>query len=193
MKHKLFLKSYVQNNFLLIAGLLISSSIFAYTPNSTDAVDAVDYAYLQDKYNATTLNPAVNTDILLKESRVTGYETADLSMVDGMVREVVFVGSSTIDYWSSSPEDLVADMKDTGTNTEMSLVNRGMGGSILAQQIYYFDRLVVPHAPKVVAFYCANDVDNETTEYVWELIRYYEYKIHTAWPNTVFCIASVNP
>jgi lysophospholipase L1-like esterase len=75
----------------------------------------------------------------------------------------------------------------------MSLVNRGMGGSLLAQQIYYFDRLVVPHAPKVVAFYCANDVDNETTEYVWELIRYYEYKIHTAWPNTVFCIASMNP
>ena len=86
--------------------------------------------YLQAKYDATTLNPAVNTAITVKESRVTGYETADLSMVGGKVREVVFVGSSTIDYWSQSPENLVADMKDTGTNTEMSLVNRGMGGSV---------------------------------------------------------------
>ena len=82
---------------LLIGILAFTTNAFAYTPNSTDAVDATDYAYLKAKYDATTLNPAVNTAITAKESRVEGYETADLSMVGGMVREVVFVGSSTID------------------------------------------------------------------------------------------------
>lgn len=193
MKFKSFTKYRNIVPFSILFCIANASNVYAYTPNAIDAVDATDLAYLQSTHDATTLNPVVNPALTTRESSVSSYETADSGMSGGPVREVVFVGSSTIAYWSAAPEDLVTDMKDVGTNTEMSLVNRAMGGSVLAEQLYYFDRLVLPHTPKVVAFYCANDIDDKTTDYIFELIRYYEYKIHAAWPNTVFCIVSFNP
>ena len=61
---------------------------------------------------------------------------------------ILFLGSSSIRMW-----DLGKWFPD------MPVTNRGFGGSEIADSLYYFDRLVVPYAPKAIVFYAGdNDV-----------------------------------
>jgi hypothetical protein len=52
---------------------------------------------------------------------------------------VLFVGSSSIVRWKSLARDF----------PEVRVVNRGFGGSELADSVHYLDRLVLPHQPRV--------------------------------------------
>ncbi|NLB96165.1 MAG: hypothetical protein GX785_10695 [Armatimonadetes bacterium] len=61
---------------------------------------------------------------------------------------LLFVGSSSIVGW-----DVARFFPDVPT------INRGFGGSQLADSVYYFDRIVLPHRPKVVVLYAGdNDI-----------------------------------
>lgn len=62
----------------------------------------------------------------------------------------LFVGSSSIRFWKT----LGADM------APMPAVNRGFGGSTIADVDYYFDRVVAPYRPRAIVFYAGeNDLD----------------------------------
>lgn len=62
---------------------------------------------------------------------------------------VLFVGSSSIRLW----ETLATDFPG------VPVLNRGFGGSHIADSIVHFDRLVAPHNPRLVVFYAGtNDV-----------------------------------
>lgn len=66
---------------------------------------------------------------------------------------VVFVGSSSIRMW-----DLKASFPDAEP------LNRGFGGSELADSVRHVDRLVLRHNPRVVVLYAGdNDVANRKT------------------------------
>jgi len=66
---------------------------------------------------------------------------------------LLFVGSSSIRMWKL--EESFPDRKT---------VNRGFGGSTLADSIHYFDRLVTPLAPKAIIVYAGdNDIKNGMT------------------------------
>ena len=70
---------------------------------------------------------------------------------------IVFVGSSSIAGWGSLAKDLEGH----------TVVRRGFGGSNVADQLKAIDRIVVPIAPAVVAYYCGdNDItfEMETVE-----------------------------
>lgn len=63
---------------------------------------------------------------------------------------VLFVGSSSIRLWGS----LRADMMP------LPVINRGFGGSTIAQANRYFDRIVTPYRPRAIVVYSGeNDVD----------------------------------
>ena len=63
---------------------------------------------------------------------------------------VLFVGSSSIRLWTS----LRADM------APLPVINRGFGGSTLAQSNLYFDRIVAPYRPRAIVLYAGeNDID----------------------------------
>ncbi|TVR83173.1 MAG: GDSL family lipase [Rhodospirillales bacterium] len=69
----------------------------------------------------------------------------------GADRLVVFYGSSSFTLWSGIGDAF----------PEHEVVNLGFGGSTLADCLEYFDRLVVPLAPKVLVVYAGdNDLDN---------------------------------
>ena len=65
--------------------------------------------------------------------------------------QVLFVGSSSIVKWRGT---LAADMAPLGT------INRGFGGSQIADVNDWFDAIVAPYAPSVIVFYAGeNDID----------------------------------
>src|SRR5580700_6683856 len=53
---------------------------------------------------------------------------------------VLFAGSSSIHMWTTLAEDF------PGVPT----INRGFGGSVIADSTYYVDRIVVPYHPKLI-------------------------------------------
>jgi lysophospholipase L1-like esterase len=62
---------------------------------------------------------------------------------------IVFVGSSSIRFWSSLKKDF----------PELPVVNRGFGGSELADSVNLADRIIVPYHPRQVVIYAgANDL-----------------------------------
>jgi len=63
---------------------------------------------------------------------------------------IVFVGSSSIRLWKT----LTADFPDH------RVLNRGFGGSELFDSVNYFDRLVLPHQPRLIVMYAGgNDIN----------------------------------
>jgi lysophospholipase L1-like esterase len=62
----------------------------------------------------------------------------------------VFIGSSSIARWSNLAESFPG----------VRVVNRGFGGSELADSARYASRVVVPHAPRIVVLYAGeNDLN----------------------------------
>lgn len=64
---------------------------------------------------------------------------------------VLFVGSSSIRLWSSLATDFPA----------RAVINRGFGGSRIADATYYADRLVAPYHPRAIVLYAG---DNDLAE-----------------------------
>ena len=89
---------------------------------------------------------------------------------------VVFVGSSSIRRWSS----LAADFP------EITLLNRGFGGSELPDSVFYADRIVIPYAPRLVVVYAGeNDLQaGKTPESVLAAFQAFHTKVHAALPKT---------
>ena len=62
----------------------------------------------------------------------------------------LFVGSSSIRFWKT----LAADM------APLPALNRGFGGSTIADVDYYFDQVVTPYHPRAIVFYAGeNDIN----------------------------------
>jgi lysophospholipase L1-like esterase len=89
---------------------------------------------------------------------------------------VLFVGSSSIRLWTT----LAADFPG------VVVVNRGFGGSHIADSIVQFDRLVLPHRPLLIVFYAGtNDIaSGKTPEQVAADFREFCGLVGTALPET---------
>lgn len=62
---------------------------------------------------------------------------------------VLFIGSSSINFWHSLAEDFPG----------VPVINRGFGGSAIEDSTYYVDRIVTPYHPKLIVMYAGdNDV-----------------------------------
>src|SRR5581483_3337547 len=83
---------------------------------------------------------------------------------------VVFVGSSTIRFWTTLAQDF------PGVPT----INRGFGGSELADSVAYADRIVIPYHPRLVVLYAGdNDLSaGKTPETVTADFRAFCAKVH---------------
>jgi lysophospholipase L1-like esterase len=63
---------------------------------------------------------------------------------------IVFVGSSSIRLWTSLTSDF----------PNLPVINRGFGGSMLADSWFYADRIVIPLQPRQVVIYAGgNDIN----------------------------------
>jgi lysophospholipase L1-like esterase len=89
------------------------------------------------------------------ESTIVEYETADKQSPVATC-PIVFTGSSTIRRWTTLTQDLAP----------LPVLNRGFGGSQIADVNYYFDRVVAPYKPRAIVFYAGdNDINAGRTPY----------------------------
>lgn len=96
---------------------------------------------------------------------------------------VVFVGSSSIRFWTTLAEDFPG----------ITTINRGFGGSELADSAFYADRIVIPCRPRLVAVYAGeNDLwDGKSPETVLVDFRAFRTKVHAALPQSKILYLSI--
>ncbi len=97
---------------------------------------------------------------------------------------VLFVGSSTIRMW-----------KTAESFPDIKTINRGFGGSQVADTLRYADRIVLPRKPKIVVLYAgSNDLAaGKTPEAVFEDWKALVKKIREALPATRILFIEIKP
>jgi lysophospholipase L1-like esterase len=98
--------------------------------------------------------------------------------------EIVFVGSSSIRYW-----------KSTEAFPDLKIINRGFGGSQMADSVRYAERIILPYKPRIVVVFAGgNDINaKKTPEKVLEDYQALVGKIHAALPKTKVYFISLFP
>lgn len=96
---------------------------------------------------------------------------------------VVFVGSSSIRLWTTLDQDF------PGVTT----INRGFGGSELADSVFYADRIVIPYDPRMVVLFAGtNDIwAGKSPETVAADFKAFRTKLHAALPATRLIYISI--
>src|SRR5688572_11927708 len=98
---------------------------------------------------------------------------------------VVFIGASSIARWSNLAESF----------PDIRTVNRGFGGSEMADSVRYARRVVVPHAPRIVVLYAGeNDLNRGVTpEKVAADFQAFHDIISTDLPATGLVVIGLKP
>lgn len=117
------------------------------------------------------------------ESHIQAFEKQDRErppMPDG----VLFVGSSSIVRWK-----LGEAFPDLGA------LNRGFGGSEVADSLHYADRVILPYRPRVIVFYAGdNDIANgKSAEQVAGDFARLTEKVHAALPESRLLFLAIKP
>lgn len=107
--------------------------------------------------------------------------------LDDTIPRMVFTGSSSIRMWDS----LLVDM-DTFPH---QILNRGFGGSILPEVLYYYDELITPHEADIIVLYCGeNDItDGYSAEEVLGSFRTFLRLLLSKSPDTQVLYLSMKP
>ncbi|HXH25176.1 MAG TPA: GDSL-type esterase/lipase family protein [Vicinamibacterales bacterium] len=98
--------------------------------------------------------------------------------------EIVFVGSSTIRLW-----DTRASFPD------LTIINRGFGGSEMADLLRYVDRLVIRYEPRIVVVYAGdNDIGGgDLSEQVAVEFERFVRAVHARLPQTRIVYIGIKP
>lgn len=98
---------------------------------------------------------------------------------------IVFVGSSSILLWKTLEKDFPG----------LPVLNRGFGGSELADSVFYFDQLVASRHPRLVVLYAGeNDIaDGRSPEAVAEDFRAFCARLDRALPTARLIYIGMKP
>jgi len=98
--------------------------------------------------------------------------------------EIVFAGSSTMRMW-----------KTAESFPDLKVINRGFGGSQVADSVKYADRIILPYKPRIVVVYAgSNDMAaGKSPEQVFEDWKALVKKIHDALPQTRVLFIGTKP
>jgi lysophospholipase L1-like esterase len=107
------------------------------------------------------------------ESSIAEFEAKDKAQAPAP-GGVVFVGSSTIALWKT----LTADFP------HHHVINRGFGGSELADSVYFADRIVIPYRPcMVILFAGTNEIEGgKTPQQIFAAFQAFVEKVQAALP-----------
>jgi lysophospholipase L1-like esterase len=118
------------------------------------------------------------------ENAIATYEASDKTNPPPK-HPIVFIGSSSILKWKS----LAADFPN------LPVINRGFGGSQLADSVNFADRIVIPYAPREVVVYAGgNDINaNKSPEIVYGDFVALMQKLHAGLPHARLAYISIAP
>jgi lysophospholipase L1-like esterase len=131
---------------------------------------------------ASTLHPVAFAQASKWTKEMAAFEEQDRK--DPAVGGVVFVGSSSIRLW---------DLQKYFPG--VPALNRGFGGSVIADSVDYVELLVLRHKPRVVIFYAGdNDIAaGRTPQQVFEDYRAFVTKVQTALPAARIAFIAIKP
>jgi len=118
------------------------------------------------------------------EAEIAAFEAADRKNPPPS-GAVLFVGSSSIRLWKTLAQDF----------PELSVINRGFGGSIIADSVRYARRIIIPHKPRMIVLYAGgNDIARGLSPaQVLKDFQSFVAEIHAALPQTRVVYVSINP
>src|SRR5882724_11728117 len=98
---------------------------------------------------------------------------------------VLFIGSSSIQKWKSLSNDFPG----------IKVINRGFGGSEIADSTFFVDRIVTPYQPRMIVLYAGdNDLaSGKTPQQVFEDYKAFVERVHRKLPTTRIAFISIKP
>lgn len=118
------------------------------------------------------------------EAEIKKFEEADRK--NAPAKDVVlFTGSSSIRLWQSLAQDF----------PQVKVLNRGFGGSEIADSTFYVDRMIVPYQPRMILLYAGdNDIaNNKTPQKVFEDYKAFVSRVRQKLPITRIAFISIKP
>ena len=115
------------------------------------------------------------------EPQIAAFEAADRTSPPPPC-PILFTGSSTIRRWTTLTSDMAP----------MVVLNRGFGGSRIADVTHYFERAVAPYRPRAIVFYAGeNDYNGgrEAGDVVADFERFMETKTRLLGDTPVFFVS----
>src|SRR2546423_9553455 len=96
---------------------------------------------------------------------------------------VLFIGSSSIRMWKTLARDF----------PDYQVINRGFGGSQIADSVYFFDRIVTKYEPRVIVFYAGgNDINaGKSAEIVFDDFKHFVSAVREKLPATKVVYISI--
>lgn len=100
-------------------------------------------------------------------------------------RGVLFVGSSSIRMWTTLATDFPG----------VPGINRGFGGSVIADSTHYVDRIAIPYRPKVIVMYAGdNDIaEGDTPRQVLDEFKAFVARVRHGLPDVAITYISIKP
>jgi len=118
------------------------------------------------------------------EKEIRAFKQADAVMPPPK-GAVLFLGSSTVRFWTTLSTDFPG----------VSTINRGFGGSQIADSTRYAERIVIPYQPRQIVFYAGdNDLAaGKSPEQVFRDFQQFVEKVRSALPDTRISFISIKP
>ena len=118
------------------------------------------------------------------EKEINAFEEADRKMPPPQ-NAVLFVGSSTFRKWTQLQQDFPNE----------TVINRGFGGSTMADSVRYARRIVIPYHPRKIVVYAGdNDLANKKTpEEVLGDFKAFVEIVRPELPKTQILYLSIKP
>ena len=118
------------------------------------------------------------------EKDIAAFEAADQKSPPPQ-HAILFVGDSTFTRWKSIHDDL----------PEYTVINRGFGGSTMADLLYFTERVVLPYKPRLIVVQeGGNDLHSgRTPEQLLADVKAFVEKVHAALPDVPIAIGSIVP
>ncbi|MCX6898035.1 MAG: GDSL-type esterase/lipase family protein [Verrucomicrobia bacterium] len=133
---------------------------------------------------APTLFAAEKSPSQRWEKEITAFEIADKKNPPPQ-EAILFIGSSSIRRWKTLAHDFPGH----------TIINRGFGGSQIADATRYADRIIIPCKPRLIVLGAgSNDINaGKSPEQVAADFEAFVVKVRAALPDTRIAFMSINP
>ena len=118
------------------------------------------------------------------EKDIQAYEAADKATPPPQ-GAILFTGASGIRRWTTLAEDFPG----------LAAINRGFGGSTVADAVHFAERIVIPYRPKTVVLQAGgNDLNGgKTPEQVLEALKAFVGKVRAKLPGVKIVYLGIGP
>lgn len=130
------------------------------------------------------LSAQTNRDVSQWEPEIRAFEKRDRENPPPK-GAILFIGSSSFRKWTTMAQDFPGKQ----------VINRGFGGSQIADSTALAERIIFPYQPRLIVFYAGdNDLAaGRTPEQVAADYQVFVEKVHARLPNTTIAFLSIKP